>query len=71
MAQLRARAGAAGFLVAATTAGIWFRRRRAEPPPNLPGSEPDAPQREEERPSGEAGRIDIVTVVDDLLGTAG
>ena len=72
----RLLARAAPLVLGAVAAALWLRRRQPErlalpertgAPPSLPAvPEPPAPR----RPSGrfERRRIDIVTVVDDLLG---
>jgi hypothetical protein len=67
--MLRLLARAAPFLLAAVAAAIWLRRRAAElrapERPALPMKTGPVPVRAFER-----ARIDIVTVVDDLLGAA-
>jgi hypothetical protein len=81
LAALLARA--APFVLGAAAAGIWLRRRQAQLPaaPELAGIAPpplpDAPDRPrtgrfDRQPTGRFARrpVDIVTVVDDLLGTA-
>jgi hypothetical protein len=65
MTPLRAKAGAAWLLLTVVAAGVWLRGRRAHPPPALP------PGDHGPRPADDAAQIDIVTVVDDLLGAAG
>jgi hypothetical protein len=71
MAQLRARAGAASLLVAVATAGIWIRRRWTQRPPEPSPGEPPAASHGTARSVPQPARVDIVTVVDDLLGAAG
>jgi hypothetical protein len=65
---LRLLARAAPFVLGAVAATLWLRRRQAERPalPVRTGvpAEPPAPPRFKRRP------VDIVTVVDDLLGAA-
>jgi len=71
MAQLRERVGAASLLVAVATVGIWIRRRRSQPLPEPSPGEPAAAPRGTARSARKPARIDIVAVVDDLLGAAG
>jgi hypothetical protein len=61
---LRLLARAAPFLLGAVAAAIWLRRRQPE--------RPALPMRTEPVPAGrfEHAPVDIVTVVDDLLGAA-
>jgi hypothetical protein len=69
---LRLLARAAPFVLGAVAAAIWLRRRQPERPA-LPMR--TGPPAEAERPAARTGRfarrrVDIVTVVDDLLGAA-
>jgi hypothetical protein len=76
----RLLARAAPFVLGAVAAGIWLHRRQAERPalrertgelpPPVPPARP--PRRFPRPPSGRFVRrpIDIVTIVDDLLGAA-
>jgi hypothetical protein len=77
---LRLLARAAPFLLGAVAAALWLQRRRpvraalpapAAPDP-APAPEPPRPRRQSTRfvRASERRPIDIVTVVDDLLGTA-
>jgi hypothetical protein len=61
---LRQLARAAPFLLGAVAAAIWLRRRRPE--------RPALPARSDPAPADRADHttVDIVTVVDDLLGAA-
>jgi hypothetical protein len=61
---LRLLARAAPFLLGAVAAAIWLRRRQP--------ARPALPVRTDPAPAGRAehGAVDIVTVVDDLLGAA-
>jgi hypothetical protein len=52
------------FLLGAVAAAIWLRRRRPERPALPVRTEPVPAERTERTP------VDIVTVVDDLLGAA-
>jgi hypothetical protein len=52
------------FLLGAVAAAIWLRRRQPERPALPMTTEPVPAERFERTP------VDIVTVVDDLLGTA-
>jgi hypothetical protein len=62
---LRLLARAAPFVLGAVAAAVWLRRRRPERPALPPGPPgPSGTGRFERR------RVDIVTVVDDLLGAA-
>ena len=73
----RLLARAAPFVLGAVAAGIWLHRRQAERPAlrertgELPPPVPP-PRRFRRPPSGRFVRrpIDIVTIVDDLLGAA-
>jgi hypothetical protein len=77
---LRLLARAAPFVLGAVAAAVWLRSRRPERPA-LPAKTGAAPlsrapaQAAEARPAARRGRfarpsVDIVTVVDDLLGAA-
>jgi hypothetical protein len=61
---LRLLARVTPFLVAAVAAAIWLRRRRPDTPAPPMRTEPVPAGRVEHPP------VDIVTVVDDLLGAA-
>jgi hypothetical protein len=61
---LRLLARVTPFLLGAVAAALWLRRRRPERPA-LPARTEPVPARRAEHPA-----VDIVTVVDDLLGTA-
>jgi hypothetical protein len=68
---LRLLARAAPFVLGAIAAALWLRGRRPERPalPESTGPPPSLPA--VPKPGGrfERRRVDIVTVVDDLLGT--
>jgi hypothetical protein len=66
------------FVLGAVALAIWLRRRRAErrplPPPVEPAAPPAPPTPERQSTrfvrASEGRPVDIVTVVDDLLGAA-
>jgi hypothetical protein len=73
MRPLRTLGRAAPFVLVAAAAALYVRRRLAAPRPALPAPRPEpVPEPPKRRGSGrfarEPERIDIVTVVDDLLG---
>ena len=61
--QLRLLARAAPFVLGAVAAAVWRRRRRPEGP--APPAKTGRVEHSSERPP-----VDILTVVDDLLGAA-
>ena len=66
---LRLLARAAPLVLGAVAAAVWLRRRRPERPALPAKTGGGAPSGRFARPAG--GRaVDIVTVVDDLLGAA-
>jgi hypothetical protein len=60
---LRLLSRAAPLMLGAVAAALWLRRRPPERPALPPGEAPASPT-----PAPEAREIDIVAVVDDLLG---
>jgi hypothetical protein len=66
---LRALARVGPLALGALAATIWLRRRRYELPALPPGETPPRPQSARFVRASESPRVDIVAVVDDLLGT--